>query len=48
MKLFNSEGSGVQDLGGIVRSPLPQVTEGTKKMVEEGLKEAMEYENSLP
>ena len=33
-------------LGGAVRSPLPQVNEGTEKLVEM-LKEAWEYEQSL-
>jgi len=44
-KFFSSGGL---DLGGYVRSPLPQVTEATKKMVDEGMLESIALENSLP
>jgi F420-0:gamma-glutamyl ligase-like protein len=44
---YSSEGSGVKSLGGVVRSPLPQVTDAIKKMIDEDLKEAVDYENSL-
>lgn len=44
---YCSEGSPVKALGGLVRSPLPQVTDDIKKMVDEGLVEALAYENAL-
>ena len=49
-KFSDSSAGGVKglDLGGRVRSPLPQVDEKTKKVVDEGMKEAVEFENSLP
>lgn len=42
---YCSEG-GVK-LGGYVRSPLPQANDATKKLVDEGMKEALAYEASL-
>jgi hypothetical protein len=42
------ESKGETPLGGFVRNPLPQVSAATKKMVDEGLKAAVEFENSLP
>jgi dihydrodipicolinate synthase/N-acetylneuraminate lyase len=42
---FCSEG-GVK-LGGLVRSPLPQTSEATKKLIDEGMKESIAYERSL-
>ncbi|CDZ98673.1 DapA-like [Phaffia rhodozyma] len=35
-------------LGGAVRSPLTQVSDATRKLINEGMRESVEYEKSLP